>query len=162
MEFPPFPTDEGSPDAPRDRAIQQIVQIIFPLVRLGSHRASQALAQYELTIAQYHTLAYLSFRGRRCPMGELAEAVLQNAATMTGIAGRLEDKGLVCRKYGRADRRKVYVVLQEPGQQIVEQVTRAWYQSGMVLLDDLNQEMLEGTVQVLQMMLDRLQPGKTD
>jgi DNA-binding MarR family transcriptional regulator len=77
---------------------------------------------------------------------------------MTGIVGRLEDRGLVRRQHGRTDRRKVFVTLQEPGQQIVEQVTRAWYQNGMTVFEDLDQEMLEQTVRILQMVLKRLQP----
>lgn len=158
MDCIPVPTIKHSSDAPRDRAIQQIVQFVFQLVRFGSRRAAQALAPYDLTLPQYHSLLHLSCCGERCTIGELAEGVFQDAATMTGIVGRLEDRGLVRRQHGRTDRRKVFVTLQEPGQQIVEQVTRAWYQNGMTVFEDLDQEMLEQTVRILQMVLKRLQP----
>jgi DNA-binding MarR family transcriptional regulator len=67
-------------------------------------RVGTVLAGLGLTFAQAHALRLLDPE-RPLPMSSLAERLLCDASNVTGIADRLESRGLVERKSAEGDRR---------------------------------------------------------
>src|SRR5918912_2526956 len=74
---------------------------------IGMHerqRAAAALAELDLTFPQAHMLRLLE-PGRPLPMSALAERLVCDASNVTGLADRLEARGLVVRQPAERDRR---------------------------------------------------------
>lgn len=91
-------------------------QILIALRRLtrAVDRHSRQLAQtYGLTGPQAMVMKALS--GGELSMGELARQVSLSQATVTDIAKRLENRGLLERRRDTADRRRVTIRLTEQG-----------------------------------------------
>jgi DNA-binding MarR family transcriptional regulator len=78
-----------------------------------------------LSLAEYEVLLRLSHAPeRRIRMGELAEAVFFSTGGLTRLLDRLEQEGLVRRDRTCEDRRGVYAVLTECGQERLRQAAR--------------------------------------
>ena len=56
------------------------------------------------------------------PMGSVAEVLSCDASTMTGIADRLEERGLIARQGGSADRRVKLLALTDVGRTLVDAI----------------------------------------
>jgi DNA-binding MarR family transcriptional regulator len=72
------------------------------------------LGELGLSFAQAHALRLLE-PGRPMPMSALAERLFCDASNVTGIADRLEARGLVERRAGERDRRVKVLVVTERG-----------------------------------------------
>ncbi len=75
-----------------------------------------ALLPENLSSPQLQLLSVLKQNGGVRTTGEIARAMVKASQTMTGVVDRLEDQGLVERRYDRSDRRKVWVRLTEKGE----------------------------------------------
>jgi DNA-binding MarR family transcriptional regulator len=85
---------------------------------------AEDLDPFRLTVAQYVPLVYLATARREVGMGELAEASLMDAATMTAIIDLLVARGWVARRRSAADRRRVAVRLTLRGRTLLRAVPR--------------------------------------
>ncbi len=56
------------------------------------------------------------------PMGSVAEVLSCDASTLTGIADRLEERGLIERRLDPSDRRVKLLALTEPGRALVTSI----------------------------------------
>ncbi len=88
-------------------------------------RISQILSEHNLTLPQFVVLVSIARRGAGCPIGKLAEEMMQSYPTMTGIVDRLFDDKLVVRQNDPEDRRKVVVSLTSAGRQLLERARAA-------------------------------------
>ena len=77
-------------------------------------RVGTALTELGLTFAQAHALRLLDPE-RPLPMSSLAERLFCDASNVTGIADRLEARGLVERRTAEADRRVKALTLTDDG-----------------------------------------------
>ena len=82
------------------------------------------LEPFRLTVAQYVPLVHLATARREVGMKALAEASLQDAATMTVIVDGLVRRGWVARRRSAADRRRVSVRLTPRGRSLLRAVPR--------------------------------------
>jgi DNA-binding MarR family transcriptional regulator len=87
------------------------------------HRAwlVHQLAQLDLTLPQMHVLRLLE-PGAAVPMSDLAERIVCDASNITGIADRLQARGLVERRPGESDRRVRALALTPTGVELRERV----------------------------------------
>jgi len=92
-------------------AVMQALRRIGRAIELHSHSLA---SRYGLTVPQLAVLKELRAGGGRS-VGELTRAVHLSQATVTGILDRLQRRGLVQRRRGEADKRKVHVWLTEDG-----------------------------------------------
>lgn len=90
---------------------------------VGAAARSVATLDGELTLVQWRALVLLDTRG---PMRAraLAEHLGMRPASVTGLCDRLEEKQLVRREAGTADRREVVVALSTRGRRLVRDVMR--------------------------------------
>jgi len=89
----------------------QALRRISRAIELHSHSLA---SRYGLTVPQLAILKELGARGGRS-VGELPRAGHRSQAPATGILDRLQRRGLVERRRGEADKRKVHVWLTEEG-----------------------------------------------
>jgi len=101
----------------------------FNRVMLGMNMAfhkqlTQTLSDFQLTPPQFGALMTLDERPHGCMMSEVAAAVHQVPATMTGIIDRLYEHQLVERQVDPANRRSWRVSLTQQGHELIEEIKR--------------------------------------
>jgi len=97
-------------------AVMQALRRISRAIELHSHSLA---SRYGLTVPQLAVLKELGAAGGRS-VGELTRAVHLSQATVTGILDRLQRRGLIERRRGEADKRKVHVWLTPAGRRALD------------------------------------------
>lgn len=92
----------------------EVFDLIGSIAKRAERLEAQALAEANLTAAQYLVLANLQERDKR-PLGELASALRCSKSTITGVVDTMERKGLVAREPNHADRRSHLLRLTDQG-----------------------------------------------
>ena len=95
-------------------AAREAQRLFFQIGMVQRTRVGAALAELGLTFAQAHALRLLD-PDRPSPMSSLAELLVCDASNVTGIADRLEARGLVERRSLGADRRVKTLALTPAG-----------------------------------------------
>ena len=85
-------------------AAREAQRYFFEIGMRERRRAGSALTELDLTFPQAHMLRLLE-PGRPLPMSALADRLLCDASNVTGLADRLEARGLVERRTEEGDRR---------------------------------------------------------
>ena len=91
--------------APSTSVAREAQRLFFQIGMVQRTRIGAALTELGLTFAQAHALRLLE-PDRPSPMSSLAELLVCDASNITGIADRLEARGLVERRSVGADRRE--------------------------------------------------------
>jgi DNA-binding MarR family transcriptional regulator len=107
-----------APDATVAREAQRL---FFEIGMVQRARVAHALGELGLTFAQAHALRLLDPE-RPLAMNALASLLVCDASNVTGIADRLEARGLVERKSVGDDRRVKTLVLTAAGVELRERV----------------------------------------
>ncbi|NLY53060.1 MAG: MarR family transcriptional regulator [Firmicutes bacterium] len=89
------------------------------ITRLVSQGLETALATYQLSVAQYHTLQYLA-HVEQSDISGIASAFSISVPAATKMVDRLQAAGWVERRPSEQDRRHVIVVLTESGQAVID------------------------------------------
>jgi MarR family transcriptional regulator, organic hydroperoxide resistance regulator len=96
-------------------AAREAWSLVFELAMANRARLASALDHLGLTLPQAHALRVLDPE-RPLPMSEMAERLVCDASNITGMADRLEARGLVERRSSEGDRRiKVLALTREGG-----------------------------------------------
>jgi DNA-binding MarR family transcriptional regulator len=101
-------TTKSEARQPRDRVIDELLDEITswtPRERIGAFRS---WLRGSLSLIHLHVLTILEADGP-ISMSRLADALGVSVASMTGIIGRMEQRGLVERRHAEDDRRLVLV-----------------------------------------------------
>jgi DNA-binding MarR family transcriptional regulator len=106
---------------PRPDAAREAQRYFFEIGMRARQRAGAALAELDLSFAQAHMLRLLA-PGRPLPMSALAERLFCDASNVTGLADRLEARGLVERQSAESDRRVKALTITEKGLALRERV----------------------------------------
>jgi len=100
--------------APSTSVAREAQRLFFQIGMVQRTRIGAALTELGLTFAQAHALRLLE-PDRPSPMSSLAELLVCDASNITGIADRLEARGLVERRSVGADRRVKTLALTPAG-----------------------------------------------
>jgi MarR family transcriptional regulator, organic hydroperoxide resistance regulator len=106
---------------PDTDAAREAQRLFFEIGMAQRARVGAGLGELGLTFAQAHALRLLD-PDRPLPMSALAERLFCDASNVTGIADRLEARGLVERHAGEGDRRVKTLVLTAAGAALRERV----------------------------------------
>jgi DNA-binding MarR family transcriptional regulator len=109
-------TAESGTDAAREAQ-----RLFFEIGMAQRARVGAALGELGLTFAQAHALRLLD-PALPLPMSALAERLFCDASNVTGIADRLEARGLVERRAGEGDRRVKMLTLTRAGSELRDRV----------------------------------------
>ena len=104
------------PSAAELRRTEAMVRAFLGLSGRMRQHFAERVAEFDLTPAQAHLLRELA--GGPRPMGELAGQLHCDASNVTGLADRLEQRGLVERRPSPGDRRVKVLVLTHDGEQL--------------------------------------------
>jgi DNA-binding MarR family transcriptional regulator len=96
-------------------------QLFFEIGMVQRQRVGAALAELGLTFTQAHALRMLDPE-RPTPMSALASRLFCDASNVTGIADRLESRGLIERRSTEEDRRVKGLVLTAEGARLRDRV----------------------------------------
>ena len=100
--------------APATSIAREAQGLFFQIGMVHRTRIGAAFAELGLTFAQAHALRLLD-PDKPSPMSSLAELLVCDASNVTGIADRLEARGLVERRSVGADRRVKTLALTPAG-----------------------------------------------
>jgi DNA-binding MarR family transcriptional regulator len=96
---------------------------VLELHRLVAEHLSTVAAEFDLKPGQAQALQQLR-PGRPMTMGEVARGIRCDPSTITGIADRLEERGLVKRVPSESDRRVKSLVLTKQGEALRKRLTK--------------------------------------
>jgi DNA-binding MarR family transcriptional regulator len=106
---------------PKTTAAREAQELFFEIGMAERARRAAALAELGLTFAQAHALRLLD-PDRPLPMSKLAKDLVCDASNVTGIADRLEARGLIERRPSEGDRRVKALALTPEGVVVRAQV----------------------------------------
>jgi DNA-binding MarR family transcriptional regulator len=106
---------------PRLTPAHEAQKFFFELGMTQRTKVGAELGQLGLSFAQAHALRLLD-PDEPMPMSALAERLFCDASNVTGIADRLESRGLVRRQSSEGDRRVKALTLTPAGSKLREQV----------------------------------------
>jgi DNA-binding MarR family transcriptional regulator len=112
----------GSTPDPRDTLIGELVDEMTSWSPRERMMAFRSWLKGSLSLIHLHVLTVLEADGA-IAMSRLAENLDVSVASATGIVGRMEERGLVARSHGEADRRVVLVRLSDSGIAIFRDMT---------------------------------------
>jgi MarR family transcriptional regulator, organic hydroperoxide resistance regulator len=111
---------------------QEAWGLFFQLALRNRGRLVDALTRLGLTFPQAHLLRLLSADHPR-PMSDVAVRLVCDASNVTGLADRLEARGLIERRGAEHDRRVKVLALTEAGERVREQVIHAMQEPPAVI-----------------------------
>jgi DNA-binding MarR family transcriptional regulator len=106
---------------PRPSPAQEAQKYFFELGMVHRTKVGAELGRLALSFSQAHALRLLD-PGKPMPMSALAERLFCDASNVTGIADRLEARGLVRRQSAEGDRRVKALTITPKGMELREQV----------------------------------------
>jgi DNA-binding MarR family transcriptional regulator len=106
---------------PRPSPAQEAQKYFFELGMVHRTKVGAGLGRLGLSFSQAHALRLLDPE-KPIPMSALAERLFCDASNVTGIADRLEARGLVRRQSAEADRRVKALTITPKGIELREQV----------------------------------------
>lgn len=109
-------------DAGRDTLIAELVDEMTSWSARDRMNAFRSWLKGSLSLIHLHVLTILEAEGP-IPMSKLADTLDVSVASTTGIIGRMEERGLVERSHGEADRRVVLVQATVAGKAIFLDMT---------------------------------------
>jgi MarR family transcriptional regulator, organic hydroperoxide resistance regulator len=96
-------------------------KLFFEIGMVQRQRIGVALGELDLTFSQAHALRLLDPE-EPLPMSSLADRLFCDASNVTGIADRLESRGLIERRSAEGDRRIKALVLTPAGADLRDRV----------------------------------------
>src|SRR5918911_910100 len=102
-------------------AAREAQQLFFEIGMVQRQRVGAALAELGLSFSQAHALRLLDAE-EPMPMSALAGRLFCDASNVTGIADRLESRGLIERRSGQEDRRVKGLILTGAGEHMRDRV----------------------------------------
>lgn len=113
-------------------------------------RLNELLRPLGLTFPRYETLMLLVFsREGRLPVGKMGERLQVHRTSMTHMADRLEQAGLVTRVSHAQDRRSTLIAITPAGRELAERAT-AILNAAEFAIDPLDPEQVETVTEVLR------------
>jgi len=123
-------------------SIMRVQQIL--LARLG-----ELLRPFGLTFPRYETLMVLVFsRTGSLPVGKMGERLQVHRTSMTHMADRLEEAGLVTRVAHAEDRRSTLIAITPAGRDLAARATAVLNAAGFAM-DPLDDEALDAITRLL-------------
>ncbi len=104
-----------------DTLVDQIITEMGPFMAHQRHKWAAQCQAFGLSMTHFQVLAVLDAEGPT-PMGRLADELGVGLSNVSGIVGRLEEKGVVARVHDETDRRMVLAELTSAGTAMLEHV----------------------------------------
>lgn len=132
-----------------------VVLRIQALAKIFGDQTSAKLNEFDLQWWQYDVLSTLRRQGKPFVMAasELASSNMLSSGAMTNRIDRLEEDKLVCRIKDASDGRRVLVKLTKKGLRLIEDATRARFETATDALESLSDQQRASLSDLLRMVL---------
>ena len=149
--------ENATPDA------EEILRSLRRIVRTVSIHSRELRKEVGLTVPQLLCLrAIQQAEPKEIGLGEVSEQVKLARATITGIIDRLERAGLVERKRGESDRRRVLVGLTPAGREYLGRAPQPLQERFTRRITKLSREEQQVLLQGLERIVDLLEAKDLD
>jgi DNA-binding MarR family transcriptional regulator len=118
---------------------ERLADMFIVLQRSFVLNLSKELVRGRLSFPQFLLLSFLAQEQEPMTMSETARRMKHTTAAATGLVDRLEKLGLITRKQGPKDRRKVMVVITEKGHAMVQEIRQDMIQNLLRLMGFLDE-----------------------
>ncbi|MEO6785155.1 MAG: MarR family transcriptional regulator [Chthoniobacteraceae bacterium] len=118
---------------------ERLADMFIVLQRSFVLNLSKELVRGRLSFPQFLLLSFLAQEPEPMTMSETARRMKHTTAAATGLVDRLEKLGLITRKQGPNDRRKVMVVITEKGHAMVQEIRQDMIQNLLRLMGYLDE-----------------------
>ena len=135
---------------------EQVIAALRRITRAIDLHSRLLLQKHGLTAPQLAALQAIQ-RLQPVTVGVIARQIHLSQATVTGVLGRLEKRGLVSRTRGDADRRSVVVNLTEAGTQLVAEapsLLQDRFRRELAKIHEWERTMILATLQRIASMMD--------
>ena len=122
------------------------------------NRFLRLFREYGVTPSQYNILRILRGEGKRMPSLEIGDRMIQVVPAMTGLIDRLEKQNLVRRDRCLEDRRVIFIVLTEQGEQLLAKLDKPVAELHQSLLGHLTKGELAELSRLLEKARLKIQP----
>jgi DNA-binding MarR family transcriptional regulator len=141
MERDPLEVSGGGRGPGSDPGAEEIAGLLLRIAGRIRDELDRRAAELELSPRQAMALLHLE---RPIPMRELAGHMRCDASNVTGLADRLEGRGLIVRAAGHGDRRVKHLVLTDEGRAVRDRLRTFLFAGDTILqgLDDPERRML--------------------
>ena len=118
---------------------ERLADIFIVLQRSFVLNLSKELVRGRLSFPQFLLLSFLAQEPEPLTMTEVARRMKHTTAAATGLVDRLEKLGLITRKQGPKDRRKVMVVITAQGHAMVQEIRQDMIRNLLRLMEHLDE-----------------------
>ncbi len=143
----------------RDASVaDQIIAELGPFLAHQRHKGAAQCQAYGLSMSHFQVLTILDAEGPT-PMSRLADELEVTDSNVTGIVGRLEERGVVTRVHDAADRRMVRAQLTDSGAEMLhtlEQTRLSHMRQLVEELDTTEQRVVLAALQTLTAAHERI------
>lgn len=122
------------------------------------NRFLRLFREYGVTPSQYNILRILRGEGKPMPSLEIGERMIQVVPAMTGLIDRLEKQNLVRRDRCLEDRRVIFIILTEQGEQLLAKLDKPVAELHQSLLGHLTKGELAELSRLLEKARLKIQP----
>jgi DNA-binding MarR family transcriptional regulator len=140
-------------ESPEQEAALNIVRTNDQL----QNRFLRLFREYGVTPSQYNILRILRGEGKPMPSLEIGERMIQVVPAMTGLIDRLEKQSLVRRERCLEDRRVIFIVLTEQGEQLLAKLDEPVVELHRALLGHLSKSELAELSRLLEKARQKIQ-----
>lgn len=131
----------------------QIINNLFKIYRLLNHKVKLDYSLFNLTIIQFHCLAYLN-NNKKVLMSEVANYFKITTPTATAIIDRLVKMRLVSRITDLKDRRKIIVKLTKKGKDLFKEIIKSNCQHIKSILSKLSNQEKKRLIKITEKILE--------
>ncbi len=133
---------------------------LYTASRLLTQAYHPLLSKYGLTYPQYLVLLVLWEKDAQ-PVNDIAKRLLLETNTVTPLLQRMEKEGILTRKKGQEDVRKMIVALTKKGKQLKEELAHVPDSvGGAVLCESVTPETFPKLFRMLDDMITQLKNGR--
>jgi len=100
-----------------DSQVNEIIRLIRKLVRSRELYTKELIRKYQLSASRLHCILLLNKMGP-IPPSKIAQHIMLNSSTVTGVIDRLENEGFLKRMRNSKDRRVITIALTEKGREL--------------------------------------------
>lgn len=137
-----------------DKSQSLVEEIIENINRIKMYRRSEDARQQGGRGTGF-VMSYLYYNGNKSLPSELGQRMNVSTPRVTAILNELEAQGLITRSISPEDRRNIYVMLSDKGEQLAEEKTLQQQKNIRLLVERLDEEDIHAFIRVLKV-LDEL------
>lgn len=141
----------------RERRVLQLARLFEQTQRGIPAVIERYVMPYGLSVLAWQALEKIGPLGENATLSAIGNLIMVPPSTMTGIAARLEQAGLVVRRTPADDQRASVLCLTSRGQVTVEAISTQIFADLMRLVETMDIEELDGFLHTFQRIMEIIQ-----